>query len=61
MSSIEIKNEIHKIIDNVPEKALQEVLNYLKEIESHIQQEDLGDFLKIMHEKHSGLLSKLAK
>ncbi len=61
MSSAEIKNEIQKIINSVPENALPDVLDYLKEIENHIQHENINDFLKELHAKHSILLSKLAK
>lgn len=61
MSSSEIKNEIQKIIDNVPENALPDVLDYLKEIESHIAQQNVSEFLKDLHSKHSVLLSKLAQ
>ncbi len=61
MSSAEIKNEIQKIINGVPENALPDVLDYLKEIETHIQKENVTEFLKELHSKHSVLLSKLAK
>ncbi len=61
MSSAEIKNEIQKIINSVPENALPDVLDYLKEIESHINEQNLSEFLKDLHSKHSVLLSKLAK
>lgn len=32
MSTSEIKTEIHKVLDNVPENVLQSVLDYLKSI-----------------------------
>ena len=61
MGSAEIKNEIQKIINSVPETALPDVLDYLKDIEAHIQSENVNEFLKELHAKHSSLLSKLAK
>jgi hypothetical protein len=61
MSSTEIKNEIKKILDSVPENALPSIFDYLKEIEQSIQSENTNDFLKELHLKHSDLLSKLAK
>ena len=36
MSTLEIKNEIQKIISSVPEDKLSNVLEYLKKIESII-------------------------
>jgi RNase adaptor protein for sRNA GlmZ degradation len=32
MSIAEIKSEIHKVVDNVPEEILESVLAYLKEL-----------------------------
>lgn len=61
MSTSEIKNEIQKIINSVPENALPDVLDYLKDIEAHILHDNVGEFLKELHSKHSILLSKLAK
>jgi formate dehydrogenase maturation protein FdhE len=32
MTAIEIKTELHKVIDDIPESALQQALNLLKEL-----------------------------
>ena len=61
MSTLEIKNEIQKIISSVPEDKLFNVLEYLKKIESIIDQENLTEFLRELNSKHGALLSKLAK
>jgi hypothetical protein len=34
MTTKEIKSEIQKTLDNIPENVLQDILNYLKEIQS---------------------------
>jgi len=61
MSSSEIKIEIQKIINSVPENALPNLLDYLKDIETQILKNNVDEFLKELHSKHSELFSKLAK
>ncbi len=62
MGTIELKKEIGKVIDKMPEDALQSVLNYLKSI-SVSKKEDISfteNVRKILSEDRE-LLEKLAK
>ena len=62
MSKDEIKYEINKVLDNLPDNALQELLSYLKDIEGK-QTVSLLDKLtieKILTEDKN-LLQKLAQ
>jgi len=34
MSTREIKSEIHNLLDKIPETVLEDILNYLKEVEA---------------------------
>lgn len=61
MTSIEIKKEIGKVLDQVPEKFLGDILNLLKEVK--LDQSDsklISNFNKILSED-SELLNKLAQ
>ncbi len=62
MTAIEIKAEIKKIVEEVPEESLAEILDFLKEVKNqsvgHTQQSD--NFKAIMN-KHRGLLKRLAQ
>jgi hypothetical protein len=62
MTTTEIKSEIQKALDNVPENALQDILEYLKELEGKTaEQVKLAKNLRgILHEDKQ-LLEKLAK
>jgi hypothetical protein len=62
MTTKEIKSEIQKALDNVPENALQDILEYLKELEGKTaDQIKLAKNLRdILHEDKE-LLEKLAK
>lgn len=62
MTVIEIKTEIKKLVDEVPEESLTDILNFLKEFKNkpvaHSQQ---SDHFKDIMDKHRGLLKKLAQ
>ena len=62
MNIEDLKTEIQKTLDNVPESALHEVLNYLKMIEN--QPDDavdrMANFRQILKEDRA-LLERLAK
>lgn len=62
MTTKEIKSEIQKALDNVPENTLQDILEYLKELEGKTaEQIKLARSLRdILHEDKQ-LLEKLAK
>ena len=55
MSVIEIKSEIEKELDKVPEKVLLEVLSYLKQAESNPEL-DFKKHLEIILIKQSDIL-----
>ena len=59
MSTKEIKAEIQKVIEHVPDSALSEILSYLKQIESSSigRSENIGQIFK----EDKGLLEKLAQ
>ncbi|WP_426668218.1 hypothetical protein ACPPVU_19000 [Mucilaginibacter sp. McL0603] len=62
MTSVEIKTEIQKVIDQVPETVLPDVLDFLKELQ--IKSEDqiklVNNLRKIISEDRE-LLQKLAQ
>jgi hypothetical protein len=62
MTSVEIKTEIQKVIDQVPETVLPDVLDFLKELQ--IKSEDqiklVNNLKKIISEDRE-LLQKLAQ
>jgi hypothetical protein len=62
MTSVEIKTEIQKVIDQVPETVLPDVLDFLKELQ--IKSEDqiklVNNLRKIISEDRE-LLEKLAQ
>jgi hypothetical protein len=62
MTAIEIKNEIHKVLDQVPEDALPDVLGFLKELQVHSSDKiKLKNNLKKILSEDRELLEKLAK
>ncbi|MDP1803334.1 MAG: hypothetical protein Q8L81_18370 [Bacteroidota bacterium] len=61
MGTSEIKTEINKIIETVPENSLSLVLEYLKELQSQVNKSYSENFLRELNTKYSSLLSKLAK
>ena len=62
MTKTEIKNEIQKVLDNVPEKVLQDILGLLKDLQEHPNNlvEITNSLRKILNEDKE-LLEKLAK
>jgi hypothetical protein len=62
MTAIEIKNEIHKVLDQVPEDALPDVSGFLKELQVHSSDKiKLTNNLKKILSEDRELLEKLAK
>jgi len=62
MTAIEIKTEIQKALNEVPDEALTEILLFIKNFQSQTNRNFKSDenFEKIMN-KHSELLQKLAQ
>ena len=62
MTTSDIKKKINKIIDEVPESYLSEILSYLNELKKSSPEniDTLQNFRKILKEDRS-LLQKLAK
>lgn len=62
MTAIQIKTEIQKVLDEVPENVLLDILNYLKQVQdqSH-DQIVLGNNLKKILTEDRELLEKLAQ
>jgi mRNA-degrading endonuclease RelE of RelBE toxin-antitoxin system len=62
MTTKEIKSEIHKALDKIPENALQAILDYLKQIEGKpADQIKLAKNFRDILNEDSELLEKLAK
>jgi hypothetical protein len=62
MTTKEIKSEIHKALDNIPENALQIILEYLKELEGKTaDQIKLANNLRAILAEDKDLLERLAK
>lgn len=62
MTAIQIKKEIVKVLDRVPEKLLQDILDLLKEVESEkAMNNKLASHLKKILSEDSELLDKLAQ
>ncbi|MES2279209.1 MAG: hypothetical protein V4592_24470 [Bacteroidota bacterium] len=62
MTAIEIKTEMHKVIDHIPESALQEAFKLLKEIQERSEEELKRDqlFEKIIADNKE-VFERLAK
>ena len=62
MTTTQIKKEIGKVLDRVPEKLLQDILELLKEVESEKTSNNklASNLKKILSEDHE-LLNKLAQ
>jgi hypothetical protein len=62
MTKQQLKTEIQKVLDNVPGTVLEDILNYLKDIQSKsANQVEMSSFLgKILNEDKE-LLEKLAQ
>ena len=62
MTTKELKSEIQKTLDNVPENILQDILVYLKEIESQPKKGmDMARNLRIILTEDKSLLERLAR
>jgi len=62
MSTAEIKIEIQQVLDKVPEDALQDILNYLKGLQSHSANEiKLANNIQKILSENKGLLERLAQ
>ncbi len=56
-----IKSEIHKVLDELPESVLQDVLDFLKELQAHSTDEiKLASNLRKILSEDRRLLQKLA-
>lgn len=61
MSEQEIRREIHKVVDSMPEEVLQSVLDYFQALEQSSKDKvKLAQNLKTILEEDTGLLQKLA-
>jgi hypothetical protein len=62
MTSIEIKTEIQKVLDQVPENVLEDVLDFLRELQSKsTNQIKLANNLRKILSEDKELLEKLAQ
>ncbi|MDR6969217.1 hypothetical protein J2X31_003244 [Flavobacterium arsenatis] len=61
MTAIEIKKEISKALDQVPEKLLVDILDLIKEVQSDQSKSSLTSNLKKILSEDSDLLDKLAQ
>jgi hypothetical protein len=62
MTAVQIKEEIQKALDDMPETALADVLNFVKKIQTHpFEQSTLDQNLKKIITEDKGLLERLAK
>ena len=62
MTTKEIKSEIQKTLDNIPENILQDILNYLKEIQGKsVDKVRLGKNLHDILTEDKELLERLAE
>ena len=61
MKTTEIKTEIHKVIDTIPDNVLEHILDYLKELQDISQSKlELSKNLKLILNEDRELLEKLA-
>jgi uncharacterized protein YeeX (DUF496 family) len=61
MKTKEIKTEIHKVIDTIPDNVLQDILDYLKQLQDISQSKvELSKNLKLILTEDRELLKKLA-
>ncbi len=62
MTTIQLKTEIQKTLDQVPENVLPEVLDYLKELQKQSAENiELAKFMKQTLTEDKELLEKLAR
>jgi hypothetical protein len=62
MTAVQIKEEIQKALNDMPETALADVLNFVKQFQTHpFDQSSLDNNLKKIMSEDKGLLERLAK
>ncbi len=61
MTTIDIKNEINKALDHVPDNILVDILDLIKEVQSDVSKSTLPSNLKKVLSEDSDLLDKLAQ
>lgn len=62
MTKTQIKTEIHKVLDSVPETILQDVLDFLKELQDRpVDKVKLANNLRQILSEDKELLEKLAQ
>jgi len=62
MTTQELKSEIQRLLDNVPENILQDLVDYLREAQKYTKdQAELSNYLKKIIRDDKELLEKLAK
>lgn len=62
MTTLELRTEIHKAIDKVPENVLPEILDYIHSIQQpSTDKEELNQFIEKVFKEDDGLLRRLAQ
>jgi len=61
MTTIDIKNEINKALDHVPDNILVDILDLIKEVQSDVSKSTLPSNLKKVLSEDSDLLDRLAQ
>lgn len=62
MTKLEIKNEIQKVLENMPENILQDILDLLKRLQNQaIDKLEITHALRQIIDEDKELLEKLAK
>ncbi len=62
MTTVQIKNEIQKVLDQVPETVLPDILDFVKELQTQSpEQIKLANNLRKILSEDKGLLQRLAQ
>ncbi len=62
MTTTQLKKEIHRLLDRVPDTVLQDLIDYLREAQKQTgEQAELSSYLKRIIHEDKELLEKLAK
>jgi len=62
MTTLELKSEIHKAVENVPENALPEIFDYINSFnKSSADKEPLDKFIDRVFKEDDNLLRRLAQ
>ncbi|HEY8784542.1 MAG TPA: hypothetical protein VIM16_23145 [Mucilaginibacter sp.] len=62
MTTVEVKTEIIKVLEQVPEDVLTDLLNYVKELQKHSSEDvELAKFMRETLIEDRKLLEKLAQ